>query len=60
MPPHDAVAARSWVARSFLGLSGLVAGATTDAVIHDQDPWLGLNCLDHPIATVLRGQLAPR
>jgi imidazolonepropionase-like amidohydrolase len=60
MRPHDALAAGSWAARSFLGLPGLVPGAPADAVIYDQDPRTDLNCLDHPSVIVLRGRVFAR
>jgi imidazolonepropionase-like amidohydrolase len=60
MRPHDALAADSWAVRSFLGLPGLAPGAPADVVIYDQDPRLDLDCLDHPSAIVLGGQLVSR
>jgi imidazolonepropionase-like amidohydrolase len=35
---HEALAAASWKARSYLGLAGLTDGAPADAVIYDVDP----------------------
>ena len=58
--PHDALAAGSWSARSYLGLPGLVPGAPADVVIYEQDPRIDLDCLDHPSAVVLRGRLVSR
>jgi imidazolonepropionase-like amidohydrolase len=60
MRSHDALAAGSWSARTFLGLPGLVPGAPADAVIYDQDPRDDLGCLDHPSAIVLRGRIVTR
>jgi imidazolonepropionase-like amidohydrolase len=60
MRPHDALAAGSWAARTFLGLPGLIPGAPADAVIYDHDPRDDLGGLDHPSAVVLRGQLVSR
>jgi imidazolonepropionase-like amidohydrolase len=56
MRPHDALAAASWDARSYLGLPGLVAGAPADAVVYAEDPRSDLDQLAHPIAVVLRGR----
>ncbi|HEY2442845.1 MAG TPA: amidohydrolase family protein [Streptosporangiaceae bacterium] len=58
--PHDAIAAASWTARSFLGLPGLVPGGPADAVVYDTDPRADLAQLDHPRAVILRGQLKHR
>jgi imidazolonepropionase-like amidohydrolase len=57
LSPHDALAAGSWAARSYLGLPGLVPGAPADAVVYDTDPRADLDQLDHPRAVILRGQL---
>jgi len=38
VPPHQAIGAASWAARSYLGLGGLAEGALADAVIDDADP----------------------
>lgn len=54
--PHDALAAASWGARAYLGLSGLEPGAPADAVVYGEDPRLDLNQLTRPIAVILRGQ----
>jgi imidazolonepropionase-like amidohydrolase len=58
--PHDALAAASWSARSYLGLGGLSPGAPADAVIYDADPRSDLGQLDTPKAVVLRGRLVHR
>jgi len=58
--PHDALAARSWAARAYLGLPGLVPGAPADAVIYDADPRADLDQLDHPRAVILRGRVLHR
>jgi imidazolonepropionase-like amidohydrolase len=58
--PHDALAAASWRARSFLGLRGLAEGAPADAVVYDADPRADLAQLEAPRAVVLRGRLAYR
>jgi len=54
--PHDALAAASWTARTWLGLPGLVPGAPADAVLYDRDPRTDLSVLDTPTAVVLRGR----
>jgi imidazolonepropionase-like amidohydrolase len=56
VPAHDALAAGSWAARSYLGLPGLVAGAPADAVVYAADPRTDLAQLDHPAAVILRGR----
>lgn len=54
--PHDAIAAASWTARSYLGMPGLVDGAPADAVVFDADPRTDLGQLDKPRAIVIRGK----
>jgi imidazolonepropionase-like amidohydrolase len=54
--PHEAIAAASWMARSFLGLPGLVPGAPADAVVYDADPRDDLGQLDKPRAVIVRGR----
>jgi imidazolonepropionase-like amidohydrolase len=58
--PHEAIAAASWSARSFLGLPGLVDGAPADAVVFDADPRTDLGRLDRPRAVIVRGKRAHR
>jgi imidazolonepropionase-like amidohydrolase len=58
--PHDAIAAGSWSARSYLGLPGLQPGAPADAVIYDSDPRADLSQLNSPQAVILRGQVVYR
>ena len=60
VPPHQAIGAASWAARSYLGLGGLTAGAPADAVIYDADPRTDLSQLAAPRAVVLRGQVRYR
>ena len=60
VPPHQAIGAASWAARSYLGLGGLAAGAPADAVIYDEDPRRDLGQLEAPRAVVLRGQVRYR
>ena len=55
--PHEAIAAASWTARSYLGLPGLVEGAPADAVVYDVDPRTDLSQLDKPRAVIVRGKL---
>jgi len=57
VPPHDALGAASWSARSYLGLPGLEPGAPADAVVYETDPRLDLTTLDRPRAVVLRGRV---
>ena len=56
VPAHDALAAGSWAARSYLGLPGLAVGAPADAVVYAEDPRADLDQLDHPAAVILRGR----
>lgn len=56
MNPHDAIAAASWTARSYLGLPGLEPGAPADAVVYAEDPRVDLDQLAHPVAVILRGR----
>jgi imidazolonepropionase-like amidohydrolase len=55
--PHDALAAASWNARSYLGIPGLTEGAPADAVVFDTDPRADLTQLDTPRAVIVRGRL---
>ncbi|WP_250006611.1 amidohydrolase family protein [Actinoplanes sp. M2I2] len=59
VPAHEALAAASWTARSYLGLPGLADGAPADAVVFDADPRADLSQLDRPRAVVLRGRRVP-
>jgi imidazolonepropionase-like amidohydrolase len=55
---NDAVlAAGSWAARSWLGLPGLVEGASADFVVYDTDPRLDLEVLTAPKRIVIRGNV---
>ncbi len=58
--PHDALAAASWAARSYLGWAGLEPGAPADAVVYDADPRSDLGQLASPVAVILRGRLVYR
>src|SRR6478752_6094459 len=55
MPAHDALGAASWRAREWLGVDGLVEGASADFVVYDRDPRADLSVLRAPTAIVLRG-----
>ena len=55
LPGHAAVGAASWVARAWLGFSGLVEGAAADIVAYDEDPRVHPEALRHPSRVVLRG-----
>jgi imidazolonepropionase-like amidohydrolase len=57
---HQAIAAGSWAARDYLGLPGLVPGASADAVVYDADPRTDLSELGRPRAVILRGRLVYR
>jgi imidazolonepropionase-like amidohydrolase len=58
--PHQALAAASWGARSYLGIGGLAEGAPADAVVFDTDPRADLSQLNTPRAVVVRGRLVRR
>jgi imidazolonepropionase-like amidohydrolase len=60
LSPHDAIAAGSWTARTYLGMAGLTPGAPADAVVYDADPRTDLAQLDAPRAVILRGRLMHR
>jgi imidazolonepropionase-like amidohydrolase len=60
VPPHQAIGAASWAARSYLGMAGLTEGAPADAVVYDADPRLDLSELAAPRAVVLRGKIRYR
>lgn len=53
---HEAIAAASWKARSYLGLPGLTEGAPADAVVFDTDPRSDLSQLIKPQAVIVRGK----
>ena len=50
MPAHDALGAASWRAREWLGVDGLVEGASADFVVYDRDPRADLSVLRTPDA----------
>lgn len=53
----DALAAGSWKAREWLGLSGLVEGGLADLVVYDTDPRQDLDVLATPSRIILRGRI---
>ena len=55
LTPHDALGAASWRARDWLGFPGVVAGASADFVLYDEDPLADLRVLAAPSRIVLRG-----
>lgn len=57
MPAEAAVGAASWVARSWLGLPGLVDGGFADVVAYDADPVRDPAVLASPRRIVLRGNV---
>jgi imidazolonepropionase-like amidohydrolase len=60
VPPHQAIGAASWAARSYLGMAGLTEGAPADAAVYDADPRADLSQLAVPRAVVLRGTVRYR
>lgn len=57
MSPTDAVGAASWVAREWLGRTGLVDGAPADLVCYHDDPRSGAAVLNSPDVVILRGRV---
>ncbi|MGZ4658181.1 MAG: amidohydrolase family protein [Blastococcus sp.] len=57
LPAEAALAAGSWAARSWLGLSGIEEGAPADVVAYDADPRKDLETLQRPQRMVLRGRV---
>ncbi|MPQ97274.1 amidohydrolase family protein [Modestobacter sp. I12A-02628] len=55
LPAEAAVAAASWAARTWLGLSVIEEGAPADLVVYAADPRADLDTLRRPQRTVLRG-----
>jgi len=55
IPLPDVIAQASWRAREWLGLPGLVEGATADFVVYDIDPRRELGAVLAPRRIVLRG-----
>jgi imidazolonepropionase-like amidohydrolase len=57
LPAEAALAAGSWSAREFLGLPGLVEGASADLVVYAADPRADLGTLAAPVRMILRGRI---
>jgi imidazolonepropionase-like amidohydrolase len=57
LPAEAALAAGSWAARDWLGLSCIEEGAVADLVVYDADPRADLDTLARPRLTVLRGRV---
>jgi len=57
LPPEAALAAGSWEARTYLGLSGIEVGASADLVVFPDDPRQDLTVLDHPELVLLEGRV---
>jgi len=58
MSPSDALAAASWRAREWLGVSdGLGDGSEANFVVYPADPTKDLSVLQHPSHVVLKGRL---
>ena len=57
LPAVAALGAASWDARSWLGLPGLVEGASADLVAYDEDPRVDIGVLGRPRRVVLGGQI---
>ncbi|WP_163510376.1 amidohydrolase family protein [Fodinicola acaciae] len=57
MSTVDALAAGSWKARDWLGLSGLVEGGLADLVVYAEDPRRDLRTLAKPARMILRGRV---
>lgn len=55
VPAADVVAAASWRARTYLGVTGLEEGADADLVVYPADPREDIGVLAHPTVVVLRG-----
>jgi imidazolonepropionase-like amidohydrolase len=51
----QALAAASWASRDWLGIAGLVAGASADLLVTRSDPRLDPNALRDPALLLLRG-----
>ena len=57
LPAGAALAAASWAARRWLGLSCIEEGAPADVVVYDSDPRTDLDALQRPQRMVLRGRV---
>jgi imidazolonepropionase-like amidohydrolase len=57
IPAEAALAAASWAARRWLGLSCIEEGAPADLVVYDTDPRADLDALRRPQRMILRGRV---
>jgi imidazolonepropionase-like amidohydrolase len=57
IPAEAALAAASWAARRWLGLSCIEEGAPADLVVYDTDPRADLDTLRRPQRMILRGRV---
>jgi imidazolonepropionase-like amidohydrolase len=57
LPAEAALAAASWSARAWLGLSCIEEGAPADLVVYDTDPRADLDTLQRPQRMILRGRV---
>jgi imidazolonepropionase-like amidohydrolase len=57
LPLETALAAASWAARRYLGLSGIEEGAPADLVAYPDDPRGVLEVLDRPMLRILDGRV---
>ena len=57
LPAEAALAAASWAARRWLGLSCIEEGAPADLVVYDTDPRADLDTLQRPQRMILRGRV---
>ena len=55
VPAADVVAAASWRAREYLGVSGIAEGAVADVVVYPEDPRTDIGVLAHPDAVIRAG-----
>ena len=55
--PEFALGAASWRAREWLGVDGLIEGASADLVVFDADPRTDLAVVRHPRLVILRGRV---
>ncbi|MFK0249971.1 amidohydrolase family protein [Amycolatopsis azurea] len=57
MSAEQALASASWAAREWLGVPGIVDGASADLLVYAEDPREDLAVLRHPSHIVLRGKI---
>ncbi|WP_394359252.1 amidohydrolase family protein [Amycolatopsis sp. SB7-3] len=57
MSAEQALASASWAARDWLGVPGIVDGASADLLVYPSDPREDLAVLRHPSHIVLRGKI---